>query len=367
LAVEQLEDRMLPSTFYAATVSDLIADIRAANTGGGLNSIVLTAPTTSPYVLTAANNSTDGPTGLPVIAASNNLTIVGNGDTIERSTAAGTPYFRLLDVASGGSLTVQNLTVQNGMEVGPYARGGGVFNQGSLILSAVTVQNNRAEGGGDAAGGGIFSSGTLTLQNGTLIQSNYAFGGNAWIGPDGGGWAYGGGVYVAGGTANLTGVTLSKNVAAGGRGGDGDLNPPDLVGIWPPESIGGNGGSAFGGGLFVNGGTVNLSGSTVSGNWAFGGDGGKGTTYLYTASGGDAYGAGIYIAGGTVSLSNDTVQSNAAQGGFDPWGSRAGGYGGGLYIQYLATVYLDSFTVAHIINNTADFGPNIWGSYTLRN
>jgi hypothetical protein len=297
--VEQLEDRMLPSTFYAATVSDLIADIRAANTSGGLNSIVLTAPTTSPYVLTAADNSTDGPTGLPVIAAGNNLTLVGNGDTIVRSTAAGTPDFRLLDVASVGSLTVQNLTVQNGVEVGAYARGGGVFNQGSLILSAVTVQNNRAEGGagGDAAGGGIFSSGALTLQNGTLIQSNYALGGNGWISsPGGSGW--GGGVYVGGGTANLTGVTLSKNVAAGGRGGDGDLNPPDLVGIWPPESIGGNGGSAFGGGLFVNGGTVNLSGSTVSGNWAFGGDGGNGTSSLYTASGGDAYGAGIYIAGG---------------------------------------------------------------------
>jgi hypothetical protein len=61
------------------------------------------------------------------------------------------------------------------------------------------------------------------------------------------------------------------------------------------------------------------------------------------------------------------VQSNAAQGGFDYWGVAAAGNGGGLYIAYLATVYLDSFTVAHIINNTADYGPNILGSYTLRN
>ena len=71
----------------AATVSDLIADINAANTAGGANTITLTAPTTSPYVLTAVNNTTDGATGLPVIAANDNLTIVGNGDTIERSTA----------------------------------------------------------------------------------------------------------------------------------------------------------------------------------------------------------------------------------------------------------------------------------------
>ena len=44
------------------------------------------------------------------------MTIVGNGDTIERSTAASTPDFRLLDVARGGSLTLENLTLQGGME-----------------------------------------------------------------------------------------------------------------------------------------------------------------------------------------------------------------------------------------------------------
>src|ERR1022692_1468369 len=95
LFVEHLEDRTAPSTFNAATVSDLIADINAANTAGGANTIQLTAATTAPYVLTAVNNTTTGygllyfaygNTGLPVIAAKDNLTILGNGDTIERST-----------------------------------------------------------------------------------------------------------------------------------------------------------------------------------------------------------------------------------------------------------------------------------------
>ena len=49
-----------------------------------------------------------------MIAANDNLTIGGGGDTIERSTAAGTPIFRLFDVATGGSLTLQNLTLQGG-------------------------------------------------------------------------------------------------------------------------------------------------------------------------------------------------------------------------------------------------------------
>src|SRR5262249_38725916 len=82
ITVERLEERGLPSNYAAASVSDLIADINAANQAGGSNTITLTAPTTAPYVLTAVDNSTDGTNGLPVIAGKDNLTIVGNGDTI---------------------------------------------------------------------------------------------------------------------------------------------------------------------------------------------------------------------------------------------------------------------------------------------
>src|SRR6516162_9522329 len=177
LILEPLEDRTALSNFNAGTVSDLITDINAANAAGGSNTITLTAPTTSPYVLTAVDNTTDGPTGLLVISgggmkvAADNLTIVGNGDTIERSTASGTPDFRLFDVALGAALTLNNLTLQNGYELGSgsSAEGGGLFNQGTLVLSAVTVQSNEAIGsdgtpgtnknnpggaGADGAGGG---------------------------------------------------------------------------------------------------------------------------------------------------------------------------------------------------------------------
>src|SRR5437868_8400615 len=82
LRLEQLEDRTVPSSFTAASVSDLIADINAANAAGGSNTITLAAGTT--FTLTAVDNTTHGATGLPVIAANDNLSIVGNGDTIER-------------------------------------------------------------------------------------------------------------------------------------------------------------------------------------------------------------------------------------------------------------------------------------------
>src|SRR6516225_4814267 len=103
LTLEQLEDRTLPSSYTAASVSDLIADINAANKHGGSNTITLAANT--PFTLTAVDNTADGATGLPLIKSGDNLTILCDGDTIERSTAWGTPTFRLFDVANGGSLT----------------------------------------------------------------------------------------------------------------------------------------------------------------------------------------------------------------------------------------------------------------------
>ena len=65
-ALESLESRVLLSAYTAATAAQLITAINAANKHGGTNTITLTAPTTSPYVLSSVNNTKDGPTGLPV-------------------------------------------------------------------------------------------------------------------------------------------------------------------------------------------------------------------------------------------------------------------------------------------------------------
>src|SRR6516162_1651353 len=91
LCLEQLEDRTVPSNFTATTGGDLIADINAANQLGGSNTITLVTVPDSSFALYAVDNTTDGATGLPVIATNDNLTIIGNGNVIERSTAAGIP------------------------------------------------------------------------------------------------------------------------------------------------------------------------------------------------------------------------------------------------------------------------------------
>jgi hypothetical protein len=266
--LEQLEHRLVPSNFTAATASDLIAEINAANKQGGTNTITLTATASSPYVLTAVDNTTNGATGLPVIAKKDNLTIIGNGDTIERSPVSGTPNFRLFDVASGGSLTLDNVTLQNGLAfgAGSSAEGGAIFNQGTVDLNAVTVQNNIARGqqgvstiaskatpGQSAAGGGIYSNGALTLEGGTIVQNNQAIGGDGglMLGVNGvsrraGGDGLGGGIYIAGGTATLTRSTVTANTARAG------------LGIYGTKAVG------EGGGLYIDPtATVSLDAFTV--------------------------------------------------------------------------------------------------------
>jgi hypothetical protein len=117
LTVEVLEDRTLPSAYTAANVSQLIASINAANATPEADTITLVAHRT--YSLTEVNNTTHGPTGLPVIAAAGgSLTIVGNDATIQRRVTRATPAFRLFDVAPGASLTLQHLTLQGGLASG---------------------------------------------------------------------------------------------------------------------------------------------------------------------------------------------------------------------------------------------------------
>jgi hypothetical protein len=386
--VEALECRTLLTAYTATTAAQLIADINAANKSGGTNTITLTASTTSPYVFGTANSSPDGPTVLPVIKKGDNLTIhtantsSGFGDTID---AAG--HGRLFDVASGASLTLENVTLQNGSLFGSGvgAEGGAILNQGTLVLSSVMVQGNTAAGfpgsnfqhnkpggaGADAAGGGIWSNGSLTLEDGTVIQANTAIGGDGSttsFGMGAGGKAFGGGIYIAGGTADISGTTLggyskSGNTAQGGTGNN---------------TLSNQGGSAYGGAVYVAAGTVTMSGDTVgSGQFAVSqliqnvARGGAEPPGIFGT--GNAYGGGVYVASGSVTLTNDIFEGNVAGTLFNggTFVEYLDGYGGGIFIASGATVSMDSLTVTNTIDNSDSSGinfgttANIDGTYIL--
>ena len=96
---------------HAGDVPCLIDAINEANANGEANTIRLAAGT---YTLTAADNGPpSGGNGLPVITSP--LTITGRGadnTIIERDASA--PRFRILEVATTGTLTLKRLTLRGG-------------------------------------------------------------------------------------------------------------------------------------------------------------------------------------------------------------------------------------------------------------
>ncbi len=336
-SLEELEERTVPTVYTvgAGDVATLISDISAANLAGGSNTINLTQST---YDLTAINNFWYGPNGLPPITS--NLTIHGNGATIQRDSTA--PDFRLFYVSGGmelsaGSLTMDNVTLQGGLAQGGSSKGGGgglgaggaIFNQGTLALTAVTLTDNEGVGGsGDGStgvtgsGGGGMGGDAPTNGNGGGFGGSLGatFGGAGGAGTSNGGG--GGGGFVTG----ANGSTASFGGIGGGKGGFGNFGGGD-GGAGGVASIGGagggfgSGGDAGSGGGGVGGGGGNVvAGSGVAGGGGLGGGGGGATGGVNASSPG---GVGGFGAGNGMGGSGGGGGFGGGGGGF------SGGFGGG--------------------------------------
>jgi hypothetical protein len=235
-------------TFHcgAGDVSCLIAAINEANANRQKkNTIRLEAGT---YTLTAVDNTTAEDSrlpqsnGLPVITSP--LTITGQGaetTIIERDTSA--PFFRILNVAAAGALTLQRLTLRGGRFFSQGA-GAGIFNDGILTITKSTISQNF--GGPFSIGGGIFNDGTLTITNST-ISSNAVLDGN------------GGGISNVG-TLTITNSAISENHSLDG-GGISNVGTLTITN----STISSNGARHDGSGI-SNFGTLTLTNSTIVGN-----------------------------------------------------------------------------------------------------
>jgi hypothetical protein len=248
---------LLPGPMHAAgfvcaagDVACLIAAIHAANANGEENTITLAA---GAYTLTAVDNDTDGPNGLPSMMG--RLTITGVGaDTTIIERAAGAMPFRLLHVAATGVLTLEGLTLRGGNDATTNG-GGGIYNRGTLTLTDSTLSDNTTRQGG---GGGISHIGSTLTITGSTLSGNVA--------------SQGGGI----GTSSLTSLititnsTLSENVASGSGGGINAFSPLTITN----STVNGNTASGSGGGISqgpLN--TLTLTNSTLSGNTASQGGG----------------------------------------------------------------------------------------------
>ncbi len=283
----------------AITAANEDVKVGGCSAGSGADVLDLQADVT----LTAVNNTTYGPTGLPVAASE--VTIQGNGHTIQRSQSEGTPEFRILAVGSGGNLTLASTTVSggsipfNGTRAGHL--GGGIYARSATVtVTNSTLSGNLAESGG----GGVFaSSGTVAVMYSTLSGNSAR---------------YGGGIAAGYAEVTVTNSTLSGNSAR--HGGGGISTRAGTVAVMN-STLGGN--SAYwGGGIEGWFATVNVTNSTLSGNSA-------------------SYGGGIYASSGTATVTGSTLSGNSAS------------YGGGINAWWSATVAVTNSTLS---GNSARFG-----------
>jgi predicted outer membrane repeat protein len=262
--------------------------------------------------------------GLP--AVTQDLTIAGNGATLKRSSAPGTPVFTILPV-TGGNLTVGDLNFRNGGG-SPSLSGGAISDSGDgqLTIHGGNFTGNTAGGGGaissfppddqvapvisgavftrnSALGGGAISSSGISDRIGgggpSIVVSNCAFRDNHA--------GYGGAVWEEGsGAGGFSSTVFTGNTATwdGGALWLSEVFEPSLSqDTFRSNTAGGNGGAVDAAAaprvVYSNDeGGVNISGSLVAWNHA------------------DGNGGGIYDGPATTSdLDNVTIKGNTATDG----------------------------------------------------
>lgn len=324
----------------------------------GANTLQLPTAASIVFASDTPDNFWYGPNALPPIAS--NITIEGNGATLSiaigtslrlrffyvgaNPQSAATPGY---NTPGAGSLTLKNITLTGGQQRGGGAfRGGGgagmggaIFNQGSLALQGVTLNNNQAIGGASGlfdlsvsgAGMGADSDGSRAGMGGLLPLGTSEAGGNGSVATGVGG-AGGGVPNGLGGFGGDAGVVPGSSSGNGGGGGASTrLND---------KTTPGGGGSGFGGGpggaaqflgipLLNYGGTFGEGGRDGSGGGVGGGGGSSGGSF---SGGGGGFGGG----GGA---GNDGARFGG-RGGFGGGGSSpdgASGYGGGIGFRIVAS------------------------------
>lgn len=256
-------------------VMGLIAAINAANSNDEANTINLAQD--GLYTLTEVVFGSS-PTGLPQITSE--LTINGNGSTVQRSDAKSTPNFRVFNVSATGDVTLNDLTIRWGtgntggniVNAGTFTlnnctvaenlsptTGGGILNTGALTLNGCSILNHIASGNG---GAGIFSQGA----NAVLMAENCLFSGNVCQSSAGGAIRNSVSASGTGGIATLTNCVLANNATPGANGWGGAIDNDGTMTIIDTH-IHGNSASVRGGAIATTR-TLNINGSTIEDNHA---------------------------------------------------------------------------------------------------
>lgn len=210
-----------------------------------------------------------------------------------------------INIGGGTTLTMSGGKVNNnvaGKESSSTGIGGGgiVATSSSLTVTGGEISNNTVEAS-DSRGGGIYlnNKNALTLSNAKISQNQAA---------------YGGGIYInTNSSMQMTSGEISEN---------------------------GQSKSLDGGGIYLNGTNLTISGGTISKNTANAGSNGSS----------NGFGGGIYARAGTVTISSGNISENSAR------------YGGGIIIQSGVNLYLSGGMIEK--NKASNGGGGIYLSST---
>lgn len=291
---------------------------------------------------------------LPVI--NNSLTILGNGQVLIDG-----QYEHQVLFVNSGTVTIQNLTIKNGLSRGGdggtsfsgnggggLGAGGGLFvnNDAVVILKDVNFKHNVAKGGDGGCLDNIYNCGAGGGGGGGLNKGHGGCGSfNFHTGSGGGGGGgfhcHGGaGFSAGGGGGGFTGIINGhlvfgngSNAALhnGGSGGDGPgghntggrggiNNSPDIDGVAGDPYSGGGGGGGGASTIGLNGG-IGANAGAIGG----GGGGGGGDLAGIGGDGGDFGGGGG--GGGSCSPCSTSYTGRGGNGGFGGGGGGGGGCG----------------------------------------
>ncbi len=244
-----------------------------------------------------------GDGGLPLI--NSNITIQGNGSTLERSSAPATPPFRLIGMQDSAAveLNIISLTIQNGHayyldDLDERGYGGGVYvpEGNRLVLNNVTITNNTSAG----EGGGIYAfySSSIEINQSTIIN-NVASGSGAGLGAN-----FKGSAIEA--RLSIADSQISNN-SASGYGGALSIYSSEGIDI-TRSNISGNSAGKKGGGIHANFKYATASSSLTLSQSALVNNVGDTLTSGYG-------GGGLNLYRGSVSITNSTVSGNTASSG----------------------------------------------------
>jgi len=289
--------------------------------------------------------------------------------------------------SSSGTMTVSDCTVRDNVAQGTAADngGGGLFNDGGfLLVNSSTFISNSATAGAGSGGGMLNDGGDVIVEYSefTANGSNRAGGGVEVVGGNteiaftrvrqngtGASPGNGGGVHVTGaGRVFVDRSQFMANTASAEGGGlwnsaSGDMHVRRS--IVDGNIASGDAADQGGGGLFNDGGDVELVGSTVFDNHAIGASGSGGgvlndggsvlvTFTRFEGNGSNRAGGAVEAVEGETRLVNVTLTGNQT--------GAAPGNGGGLHLTGAGDVTIANSTIT--ANSAANEGGGLWNSST---